>query len=105
MVICPRSRCPWQLGARLLLCREVTALREHCRLGVLRKIVIFVIPWRVGREAGSESPILTACLSGRRKYLITAHISDGAGGGGLSLLSSPACSGSQDRAGAVSGSV
>lgn len=28
MVTCPRSRCPRQLGARLLICSEATALRE-----------------------------------------------------------------------------
>lgn len=82
MVICPRSGCSWQSGARLSACREATALREHCGWGNSRKIVAFIPAQGVGCREGSESPILTACSGpgpGRRKDFVTMHISDGKG--------------------------
>lgn len=79
MDICARSGCPWQSGARLSVCREATALGEHCGQGGSRKIVTFIPAQGVGCGEGSESPILTAYSvpeSGRRKYFVTMCISD-----------------------------
>lgn len=58
MVICPRSRHPWPLGTRSLICREATALsvlwtgqEESGVQGVLRKIVASIIfrEWAAGQ--------------------------------------------------------
>ena len=108
MVPGSRSGCSRQSGARLSVCAETTALREHLLGGeesVSRKIVTFITTQGVGCQEGSESPALTAYPvpeSGRRKYFVTTHISERKGRGcRLSLLRSQPVEGSRDHTGTV----
>lgn len=70
--------CSWQLGARLLVCREARALTEHCGQEVCWKVVTFIGAQGIDFGEGGEPHIRDACSVGKKDF-VTVNISDSKG--------------------------